>query len=153
MFLAQSAELKRKAVVLYHCCVLYDASPSTPLVSELVTDILEGIAELVAEGLTAGLSFPIFVAAVELDPLDNQLFQNRKTLAEPLVSGRRLVLEMLKSMAQSSLSNISRTKGVIEKVWRMRDMSLDGDEPCHFPEGANDWGIFVGPYSSNISLA
>jgi len=152
--LASAAELKRKSILLYHHCVLYDAAPSTPFVCESVREILEGIRDLVQAGATAGLAFPIFVAAVELDPTDDQVFRDQET-GEP-VYGRRLVLETLEAVGRCSLSNISRTRAVIQKVWRMRDMSLeDDDAPSkgHAHDAANDWGVFVGPYSSNISLA
>ena len=151
--LAAAAELKRKSVLLYHHCVLYDASPSTPFVCESVRDILEGLQELVRAGVTAGLAFPVFVAAVELDPVDDQLFYDKA--AGEHVHGRRLVLETLEEIGRCSLSNISRTKAVIQKVWRTRDMSLDEDVSLHRRRGCetNDWSLFVGPYSSNISLA
>jgi hypothetical protein len=151
--LAAAAELKRKSVLLYHHCVLYDASPSTPFVCESVRDILEGLHDLVHAGVTAGLAFPVFVAAVELDPADDQLFYDKQT--GELVYGRRLVLETLEEIGRCSLSNISRTKAVIQKVWRTRDMSLDEESPPHGRRSTetNDWSFFVGPYSSNISLA
>lgn len=151
--LVSAAELKRKSVLLYHHCVLYDASPSTPFVCESVREILEGLSDLVHAGVTAGLAFPVFVAAVELNPVDDQLFFDNHT-AEP-VYGRRLVLETLEEIGRCSLSNISRTKAVIQKVWRTRDMSLDEDSSPHKGRGreTNDWSCFVGPYSSNISLA
>ncbi|KAB5536282.1 fungal-specific transcription factor domain-containing protein [Coniochaeta sp. 2T2.1] len=151
--LASAAELKRKSILLYHHCVLYDAGPSTPFVSESVREILEGLRDLVRAGVTAALAFPVFVAAVELDPVDDQLFYDTET-GEP-VHGRRLVLETLEEIGRSSLSNISRTRAVIQKVWRSRDMALDEETPPHKRRGkeTNDWSFFVGPYSSNISLA
>jgi hypothetical protein len=151
--LAAAAELKRKSILLYHHCVLYNAAPSTPFVSESVRDILEGIRDLVRAGATAGLAFPIFVAAVELDPVDDQLFLDTET--GEAVSGRRLVLETLEEVGRCSLSNISRTRAIVQKVWRTRDMSLDEDAspPKRRGSETNDWDFFVGPYSSNISLA
>ncbi|KAH8691442.1 fungal-specific transcription factor domain-containing protein [Talaromyces proteolyticus] len=146
-----AAELKRKSVLLYHHCVLYDACPSTPFVCQLKRDILEGICELVEAGLAAGLAFPIFVAAVELHPTDDQEFLDKRT--GELVCGRRLVLETLEVMAKLSLSNISRTRAVIQKVWRMRDMALEDCHSLSLRTGVNDWSIFVGPYSANISLS
>jgi Fungal specific transcription factor domain/Fungal Zn(2)-Cys(6) binuclear cluster domain len=152
--LVLAAELKRKSVLLYHHCVLYDAGPSTPFVCQLKREILEETCELVEAGFAAGLAFPIFVAAVELHPTDEQLFCDRKN--GQLLSGRRLVLETLEAMEKLSLSNIARTRSVIQKVWRMRDMSLEEDYQSPLSPGGyinNDWSIFVGPYSSNISLS
>lgn len=151
--LASAAELKRKSILLYHHCVLYDAAPSTPFVSESVRDILEGLRDLVRAGVTAGLAFPVFVAAVELDPADDQQFYDLEN--GELISGRRLVLETLEEIGRCSLSNISRTRAVIQKVWRTRDMLVDEDTAPHRRRGhdTNDWSVFVGPYSLNISLA
>jgi hypothetical protein len=152
--LASSAELKRKSVLLYHHCVLYDAGPSTPFVSSSVSEILEEIRGLARAGAVAGLAFPIFVAAVELDAFDDVIFHDRET--GEAIHGRRLVLETLAEVGRCSLSNISRTRAVIQKVWRARDMSLDEDPPATGRRGSNepnDWTLFVGPYSSNISLA
>lgn len=151
--LTSAAELKRKSTLLYHHCVLYDAEPSNAFVSEAVREILEEIRTLIHAGITAGLAFPIFVAAVELDPVDDQIFFAADTCE--MISGRRFVLETLEEVGKSSLSNISRTKAVVQKVWRMRDMSLDEDALPHLRRGpgTNDWNFFVGPYSSNISLA
>jgi hypothetical protein len=148
-----AAELKRRSVLLYHHCVLYNASPSTPFVCESVRDILEGLQSLVRAGVTAGLAFPVFVAAVELDPVDDQLFRDEQT--GEAIHGRRLVLETLEEIGRCSLSNISRTKAVIQKVWRTRDMALDEDGSACWRHSfeTNDWSFFVGPYSSNISLA
>lgn len=150
--LVLAAELKRKSVLLYHHCVLYDACPSTPFVRRLGKDILNGVWKLIETGFAAGLAFPVFVAAVELHPTDEQLFHDRRT--GEFLCGRRIVLETLEVMAKSSLSNISRTTAVIQKVWRMRDMALEVDyQPPYFGPDVNDWSIFVGPYSSNISLS
>jgi hypothetical protein len=152
--LASSAELKRKSVLLYHHCVLYDAGPSTPFVSTSVSDILKEIRDLARAGAVAGLVFPIFVAAVELNAFDDVIFHDDET--EEPVHGRRLVLEMLEEVGRHSLSNTSRTRAVIQKVWRARDMALD-EEMTVAGKGRsnepNDWSLFVGPYSSNISLA
>ncbi|RKU49499.1 hypothetical protein DL546_008465 [Coniochaeta pulveracea] len=152
--LASSAELKRKSVLLYHHCVLYDAGPSTTFVSTSVSDILKEIRDLARAGAVAGLAFPIFVAAVELSAFDDVIFCDDES-GQP-VHGRRLVLEMLEEVGRSSLSNISRTRAVIQKVWRARDMSLDEDTAGGSKTRSNelnDWSLFVGPYSSNISLA
>lgn len=150
--LVLAAELKRKSVLLYHHCVLYNACPSTPFVRSLVKDILKGVWGLIETGFAAGLAFPVFVAAVELHPTDEQLFHDQRT--GEFLCGRKIVLETLAVMAKSSLSNISRTTAVIQKVWRMRDRALEEDYQSQYrgPD-VNDWSIFVGPYSSNISLS
>ncbi|CAJ2505486.1 Uu.00g128800.m01.CDS01 [Anthostomella pinea] len=156
--LAFTAELKRMSVLLYMHCVLHDTSPTTPLVVDLVRRILHGVNTLLESGSLAGVAFSVFVAAVELDTADEELFTDSNT-GEP-VYGRRLVLEVLDAMSRHSLSNVSRTRAVIRKVWRLRDMHAESDSlqysAQHYLSGAgqlNDWNFFVAPNSSNISLA
>ncbi|KAI1851789.1 hypothetical protein JX265_013146 [Neoarthrinium moseri] len=152
-----SAELKRLSASLYLHCVLYDASPSTPLVARLVKDILERIHQLLRTGSARALAFPVFVAAVELDATDDVLIYDYASGES--IHGRRLILEALDAMATHSLSNVTRTRAVIQKVWRLRDMDMnDGFSQQEAREvksehRANDWTTFVGPNSSYISLA
>ncbi|KAI0123561.1 fungal-specific transcription factor domain-containing protein [Xylariales sp. AK1849] len=153
--LMSSAELKRLSASLYLHCVLYNASPSTLKVSSLVRNILERIHRLLRAGCVRALAFPVFVAAVELDSSDGVLVSHDDTGKS--IHGRRLVLETLDAMSRDSLSNVTRTRAVIQKVWRLRDMHVE-EEPI--PQKAqaamsqtNDWTTFVGPNSSYISLA
>lgn len=148
--LRRCAELKNVSVELYFHCLLRDAHPGSPHVSQLVADILPSVYDLVKKGCVAGLLFPLFVAAVELSPLDDDdIFGPIEGTSK--LSGRRLVLEVLNAMEGSSLFNIERTTAVILKVWRMRDLRA---EQGHQPEGSkNDWHAFVNPYTQNLSLA
>ena len=77
--------------------------------------------------------------------------------------GRRFVLSTLDAMTGSTISNISRTRSTIKKVWRMRDLQV-GDAKIGFRESdrsesqagdtsSNDWEHFVAPVSTHISLA
>ncbi|KAF4973623.1 hypothetical protein FZEAL_9272 [Fusarium zealandicum] len=145
----QCAKLKKSSVEVYFHCLLRHANPSTPHVSRLVVQVLLSIQELVKQGCVAGMLFPLFVAAVELNPLgDGDIYGETAT---PLTSGRRVVLETLHAMAGVSLANIERTKAVILKVWRMRDLHAHDDQPATRKE--NDWHTFVSPYTQNLSLA
>jgi hypothetical protein len=148
----RSVDLKKTSVQLYFHCLLRDADPSTPQVTYLVTKVLQSIHSLIQQGSAAGLLFPLFVAAVELDPLqDDKIF-----LHEGLgtyVSGRQMVLEILEAMVGSSLANIERTKAVILKVWRMRDLHTQRESPLVGMGDANDWNYFVSPYTQNLNLA
>lgn len=149
--LRQCAELKKASVELYFQCLLRNANPSTPRVAALVHDILQSTHELVEKGCVAGLIFPIFVAAVQLDPLnDDNMFRHVTTGSS--ISGRRLVLETLRAMLGTSLANVERTKEVIVKVWRVRDLDANRDQSGGSEE-LNDWCTYVKPYSLNISLA
>jgi hypothetical protein len=155
--LRSPVELMQEAVKLYHHCLLYNAAPSTPLVIEIVSKILQKTHDLVQAGSVAGLAFPLFVAAVELDPLtDETAFLNAATGER--TSGRRLVLDTLRTMSGSALFNVAKTSTVIRKIWAMRDLRLGDDQatsasPDKPTTELNDWNIYVSPYSSNISLA
>jgi hypothetical protein len=157
--LVKSAELKRLSAIVYLHCALYDASPSTPIVVEHVRLILQGVSHLLRRGVVAGLSFALFVTGVELDPLNDEIFIDRET-GNP-VYGRPLILAALDAMSVSSVSNVSRTRAVIQKVWRMRDLHLQEDDAPPkdrtTEEGdgrlLNDWEHFVAPISTNVSLA
>ena len=145
-----SSELMRDAVKLYHRCLLHDASPSTAGVAETVTSILERTRDRVKAGITSGLAFPLFVAAVELDPLnDNLTFTDEASNGE-VTSGRRMVLEILQELSGSSLFNVAKTRAVIRTIWTIRDLRLDEER---IAGSQNDWNFYVSPYSSNISLA
>ncbi|KAL4729724.1 hypothetical protein ACLX1H_004147 [Fusarium chlamydosporum] len=148
----QSVDLKKTSVQLYFHCLLRDADPSTPQVTHLVTKVLQSIHGLIQKGSAAGLLFPLFVAAVELDPLqDDSIFYHEGL--ETYLSGRQMVLEILDAMVGSSLANIERTKAVILKVWRMRDLHTQRESPLVGMGDANDWNYFVSPYTQNLNLA
>ncbi|KAL1878490.1 hypothetical protein Plec18167_004564 [Paecilomyces lecythidis] len=147
--LIESADLKRHAAILYLHCALYGASPSTSMVIRLVSQILNRVSELIDQGVVASMTWPIFVAAVELDPLNDDIGTNTGGIP---VSGRALVLRALETMARSAVTNVTRTRAVISKVWQMRDMNttsdLEGDQP-----DLNDWERYVAPVSNAMSLA
>ncbi|KAL6923907.1 hypothetical protein FSHL1_001157 [Fusarium sambucinum] len=148
----RSVDLKKTSVQLYFHCLLRDADPSTPQVAYLVTKVLQSIHNLIQQGSAAGLLFPLFVAAVELDPLkDDEIFLHESL--RTYLSGRQMVLEILDAMVNSSLANIERTKAVILKVWRMRDLHTQRESPLVGMEDANDWNNFVSPFTQNLNLA
>jgi hypothetical protein len=154
--LKSSADLKRISTCLYLHCVLYDAKPSTPVVPHLVGEILQRVLRMLRAGRARALAFPVFVAAVELDPMDDILVRDEDT--GECIHGRRLILETLDAMSSDSLSNVTRTRAVIQKVWRLRDMYVEEDlasqrvSPGKMSQ-CNDWATFVGPNSAYISLA
>lgn len=151
--LRRSAEAKRLAAIVYLYCALYGATPSTPLVAHHVKEVLSFVSESVGAGLAAGLTWPLFVAAVELNPLDDELWTDTKT-AEP-VYGRPLVLRAFNHLAKSSVSNVVRMRDVVSKVWELRERELVGspisDGKADDAE-KNDWERFVAPLSINMSL-
>lgn len=155
----RSIRLQKAAAKIYHSCLLCDASPSTPIVSELVSFIIREVKDLVNDGCVADVIFPLFTAAVELDPLkdeDEYFFCTKNGCA---VSGRRAVLDILETISGFALANTQRIDKVIRKVWKMRDLSLLGrrHEQDNITTGPsrqiNDWNLHVSPYCVNISLA
>lgn len=152
--LRRSAEAKRLAAVVYLYCALYGATPSTALVAEHVRALLRFVGDSVEDGLAAGFTWPLFVAAVELDPLDDELWNDPGT-GEP-VYGRPLVLRAFNHLGKSSISNVVRMRDVVSKVWELRERELVGSPATEGKggEGAerNDWERFVAPLSINMSL-
>ena len=151
--LRSTAELKRLAAVIYLHCALHGASPSTQLVAEYVRKILRLISELLNRGSLVSMTWPVFVAAVELDPLNDELWSDA---GETAVYGRPLVLRALAAMAESSVSNVARTKAVIAKVWQARDGDMVKGSPIDTsrdPWSCNDWEWYVAPISTAMSLA
>ncbi|KAM0723141.1 hypothetical protein Q7P37_001341 [Cladosporium fusiforme] len=148
--LLRSAETKQLASWVYLHCALYGASPRTPIVKQGVRRVLQQISRFLDEDVAAGLLWPLFVAAVELDPLENEVWKNETTGAP--VYGRALVLRILEHMSTTSIANVTRTRDVICKIWQARDLAMTGDDPS-LSTFDDDWDRFVAPMSINISLA
>ncbi|KAJ5925010.1 hypothetical protein N7454_007649 [Penicillium verhagenii] len=94
------------------------------------------------------VTWPLFVAAVELDPSNDELW-SAPDKHKP-VSGRSIILQALAAMGESTISNIARTRAVIVQVWQARDQNL-----LKAPQmkGLNDWECYVVPVSDAMSLA
>jgi Fungal specific transcription factor domain/Fungal Zn(2)-Cys(6) binuclear cluster domain len=145
------AELKRLAGVIYLHSVLYDASPATPLIAEQVGKILFSVSKLMEKGTVAGLVWPVFVAAVELDPLEDMIQLPDGT--ENPVSGRRLVLDALDTMEMLTTANVSKTRAVVSRVWFERELHMSLDQThLRARQCPNDWEQFIQPFSSHMSL-
>lgn len=143
-------QLLQNAARLYHCCLLQDATPSSPDVVSHVHAILQALYDMVRETecISSGLAFPLFIAAAELDPLnDEALFEDR---AGNKLSGRRLVLEIVQTISGSCLFNVDRIANVIRQIWANRDLHSQGQADGH---AQNDWSVCVSPYCANLSLA
>jgi hypothetical protein len=147
--LLRSAEIKRAASITYLHCALYGASPRTPIVQDGLRKILRHVSRFLEEEVAAGLVWPVFVAAVELDPLEDELWKDEST-GSP-VYGRPLVLRLLEHMRTASIANVTHARQVICNIWDARDMAMTGDETTISRE--DDWDRFVAPESRNISLA
>ncbi|BFZ59815.1 hypothetical protein YB2330_000836 [Saitoella coloradoensis] len=156
-----AAELKRLAAVVFLNCALRDAAPSTPQIRPYIHEILSGVQLLIERGTYAGLIWPVFVAAVELDPLED-FFSPTKSSSIPIsdglsdIGGRRFVLKVFAEMERHTLANVARARGIVKRVWKARDMELDETGTTarrNAERRGNDWERFVAPISGNISLA
>lgn len=144
--LVSGAEAKRLAAVLYLHCALYSACPTSPLVARYVRQILQIVSDLLDRGSLTSITWPVFVAAVELDPAQDEIWTDDS--GKP-VSGRAIVLRALAAMAESTIANIARTRAVIVQLWQTRDQDLVKAPQI---EG-NDWEWYVVPISDAMSLA
>ncbi|PQE09852.1 C6 zinc finger domain protein [Rutstroemia sp. NJR-2017a BBW] len=143
-----SAELKKQTAILYLHCTLYNASPTTPLVNKQVREVLQGVSSCLDDGLAASLTWPVFVAGVELDPLDDTFM-----LKDRPVSGRAFILSTLANMSASTVANVQRIRSAIIDVWRRRDLFQLEKGPINITqEHRSDWEIYVEPASMNLSL-
>ncbi|KAJ5907352.1 hypothetical protein N7495_000034 [Penicillium taxi] len=140
-----AAETKRLSALLYLHCAVLGSCPTTPLVVDYVRQILELISELIGRGyLASAFLFPIFVAAIELDPSRDEIWSD----SDGAVSGRATVLRALDAMTESTISNVARTRAVIVQVWQARDQDL-----LKRRKECNDWECYVVPVSDAMNLA
>lgn len=144
--LASAAETKRMAAALYLHCALHGENPSSPLVVDCVGRILRLVSELLDRGPLPNVTWPVFVAAVELDPSRDEF----RSDAGGAVSGRATVLRALAAMSESTIANIARTRAVIVQVWQARDQDLVKGPALG---QCNDWEWYVVPVSDAMSLA
>jgi hypothetical protein len=146
------AELKRLTGIVYLNCALFGGQPAEDMIKNYVRMILKEVVELLALQSACYVIWPLFVAAVELDPLDTELWTDPETGS--VTDGRRLVLELLARMAKNSVSSVSRTRAVIEQVWKSRDFDLSKSSKPKQASIAvlNDWERYVVPVSDALSL-
>ncbi|KAL2784533.1 fungal-specific transcription factor domain-containing protein [Aspergillus keveii] len=151
-------ELKRLACVIYMHCALHSAGPTSSRIKTYVRRILKLVSELTAKQSSGNIIWPLFVAAVELDPLDDELCLDDRPPLGPetanVVPGRQLVLEALMTVGKFSLSGVSRARYVIQEVWQARDFDLGHppDAQGSSPASLNDWERYVVPVSDALSL-
>ncbi|KAJ5168702.1 uncharacterized protein N7482_004296 [Penicillium canariense] len=150
--LERIAALKKLACHVYLHCALHDGRPTDFMIKTHVREILKGILDLIEQNSASHVIWPLFVAAVELDPLDYELWSDPDTGA--VTDGRKLVLDLLARIAKVSVSSVSRTRSVIEQVWQTRDFHLSKAAgsirtPFH---SLNDWEQNVVPLSDALSL-
>ncbi|KAI4752810.1 hypothetical protein E4T52_15011 [Aureobasidium sp. EXF-3400] len=151
-----SAELKRLAAELYLHCALNGATPAMPLVVGHVQQILRLVSLLLEHGVLAGLSWPLFVAAVELDPMEDLEWAERQDLPEEVPSyARPFVLYALNCLGESNaIANIAKTRSVIERVWLTRSHDdLSNIQAEGLEKGHNDWERYIAPLCGGLSLA
>ncbi|KAJ5380778.1 uncharacterized protein N7496_003206 [Penicillium cataractarum] len=142
------ADLKKLTCHVYLHCALYDGKPADPMIKSHVREILQGIVTLIERDSVSHVIWPLFVAAVELDPLDHELWSDPET--STVTDGRVLVLSLLDKISKVSVSSVSRTRSVIEQVWQTRDFKASGSSRP--PSDLNDWEHYVVPVSDALSL-
>ncbi|TDZ41530.1 hypothetical protein CTRI78_v009544 [Colletotrichum trifolii] len=151
-----SVELKRVTVELYLHSALNDTTPATPVIRQGVKKILRLAAVLLRADVKAGLTWPLFMAACQLDPTEELEWTSEEPADEEAPRhARPFVLYALDKLSDS-LSNVTRTRSVIEKVWKQREAAsfLASDRQLSpSPRAFNDWARFVAPLCHNISLA
>ncbi|KAH0840582.1 hypothetical protein AYO21_03911 [Fonsecaea monophora] len=146
--LTRAGELKRLAAEVYLQCALNGANPATPWISQQVTEILRLISTSLGSHLVSGISWPLFIAAVELHP-DQDLELHWEGGIAPK-HARPFILFALEKLTGSMVNTI-RIRRVIEKVWRAREMREAPVNADASPE--SDWEQFVAPFCGNMSLA
>ncbi|KXH36406.1 hypothetical protein CSIM01_04921 [Colletotrichum simmondsii] len=151
-----TVELKRLTVELYLHSALNDSTPATPVIRQSVKKILRLIAMLLEADVKAGLTWPLFMAACQLDSTEELEWAEGdiEDKTSPRYA-RPFVLYVLEKLADS-LCNVTRTRSVIEKVWKQREAAsfLSSDRQLSpSPKAFNDWARFVAPFCHNISLA
>jgi hypothetical protein len=148
--LSQPAEVKRLAACLYFYCTIYDASPSTKIVKSLVRDILTKATACLEAKLGASLTWPLFIAAVELDPIRDEIVLQSGSVR----SGRRWVLDIIAGMSTSTVANLARMRAVIAQVWQSRDEAIGSELTLNSVTTSmlKDWETHVSPFSMYLSL-
>lgn len=147
--LRRCAAVKHVAAQVYLHCALHGSGPRTALVRKLVGAILQNLLAFVQAGKGAGLLWPLFVCAVELDPLDD-CYRIDGIGNIRIIYGRSFILGALEHLAQTSLANTIKARQVITQVWSSRDAACG--EAVEI-EHLSDWDRFVAPFSHSISLA
>ncbi|EXJ69968.1 uncharacterized protein A1O5_07041 [Cladophialophora psammophila CBS 110553] len=146
--LNQAGELKRLAAEVYLQCALNGAGPSTPWVSQQVSEILRFVSILLESGLFSGICWPLFIAAVELHPDQDPLLCWEAGNAPKYA--RIFILNALEKLTGSMVNTI-RIRTVIEMVWQARELRGVPAGATASPE--SDWEQFVAPFCGNMSLA
>lgn len=151
--LQTSAELKRIAAELYLHCAIDGASPAVPIVRNHIQQMLRLVSVLLEHSVTAGLSWPVFVAAVELDPMEDLKWASDPHCHTSTPAyARPFILFALNKMSVST-ANITRTRAVIEKVWQTREFGeFSGLQRPMGSSSQNDWEQYVAPFCGNMSL-
>jgi hypothetical protein len=152
--LSLSAELKRMAAELYLHCALNGATPAMPLVVGHVQQVLRLVSVLLEHGVLAGLSWPLFVAAVELDPMEDLEWSSKNDVSNDVPNHARPFVLYALDRLSGSITNVTKTRSVIEQVWLARGHDDFSDpRPEGYEKGQNDWERYVAPLCGNMSLA
>lgn len=153
LILQQCVELKRLTVEVYLDAALSDTTPLTPSIKQGVRKILCLLAGLLQSGVRTGLTWPLFMAACQLDPNEDLQWTSEDELGSDVPHYARPFVLYALNQLKTSLSNVTRTRVVIEKIWKKRESANQPGGRTGSAEGFNDWARFVAPLCHNISLA
>lgn len=150
-----SVQLKHLTVGLYLQAALGDTSPCTKAIREKVQTILRLVSVLLSLGVKAGLTWPLFMAACQLDPSEELEMPDDVCFDDSVPRFARPFVLYALGQLTDSLSNVCRTRQVIEQVWKKREESYltasnrHNDSPA---QAYNDWTQYVAPLCHNISV-
>ncbi|CAM1509627.1 Fc.00g033660.m01.CDS01 [Cosmosporella sp. VM-42] len=154
--LRHCVELKRLTVELYLDAALSNTTPFSPSIKERVVGILRKVSILLQLDVKSGLTWPLFMAGCQLDPKEDLKWADGDGFNVEIPQYARPFILYALDHLSGSLFDVSRTRVVIETVWKRRELAcfFNPEHPhSPLPRGINDWTHFVAPLCHNLSLA
>ncbi|KAF3402394.1 hypothetical protein DPV78_003854 [Talaromyces pinophilus] len=139
--LLNTSLLYQTAAKLFFQATLRSLNPQTPKARSLITEIIGYSQQLSPTHLRSAHLWPLFVGAVYStgDDEERVWFLDQFDIMEK------------KSQALVARGVLTRVKGIVDNVWKRRDLDCDvvgGSEG----EGIGDWEKYVQPLSEGLSL-
>jgi hypothetical protein len=141
--LLNTSLLIQTAAKLFFQATLRSLNPQTPKARSLITEIIGYIQQLSPNHLRSAHLWSLFVGAVYStgDDEERVWFLDQFDIMEE------------KSQALVARGVLTRVKGIVDNVWKRRDLDCDfvvgGSEG---EEGIGDWEKYVQPLSDGLSL-
>lgn len=142
MALHTVAEMKAVAAQIYLRCSLLRHGPEHDYIRGKVRLVLEAAKFVLGHGYHwTCLQWPLFVAASQLSPFDEDL--------ESRNLGRGFILPAFEELDRHTLGNSARINEALIRIWKVRDMECES----RMRDGESDWHKFVAPECHKLSLA